>query len=460
MPITASLGALTYVKLSEGDDWRWYRAASGNVACIAIEPNKANLYIVSDYKSTPGANGTLYNFSQKIIQSNTEAPQLVWTRQFGSNLTTNFDSTARTCVYDSNANTLLMTCQQRYDTGSQVTRQQFNANISDNNIVNNQFYAIDVDNGNSGTQTYRDPTDMLLLANGEYVITGAAKFIYSNNSVKSYNFLSKYSANGNARTDRAIGNNILYSGDLPASFITLQNDNTICMGTTTVAAANSLQTNILNINANISSINWQKFLQYSNSTPIGTIKGLTSDGSNIYVSIDKSSYCALVKLDSTGNIIWQKHLTGNVFDTFDKLEINQSNSQQIIALGSFLVSNTPGPGNVRAQILSIDANNGDILWCNRLGTANIANIVVEGSNLYLCITEGSFYKVPSDGTVPGSGNYGGGYSQRPIPSSNTANIIVTANGNMINYQFLSTYISTNLSSNTSNIAISALRLVA
>lgn len=159
----------------------------------------------------------------------------------------------------------------------------------------------------------------------------------------------------------------------------------------------------------------------------GAFVGLAIDSNDrVYLSskevnLDTSAFNTygsfILKLNSTGSTAWQKHYVANSSNTMQIQDLHIDSSDQLYFVAKGPLSGT-GPTITRPATEMIIGEldiSGNEIWCNRMSfsagtTLFPIGIKKYGTSLYILAQNGNnnvgmLFKVPADGTIPGSGTY-------------------------------------------------------
>ncbi len=141
---------------------------------------------------------------------------------------------------------------------------------------------------------------------------------------------------------------------------------------------------------------------YTNSSNTGTLSGLTSFG---------LSDGWIVKLDATGNVVWQQNYGGSNTDNFLGLKNSEDANIYVVGKSNSSADGTftgiTSNGNYDGWALKINASNGAIIWQKLLGGTNDEELsaLTPGNNGGLLIT--GFTASQNTGTLTGQNFFGG-----------------------------------------------------
>jgi len=456
MPVTATFGALTFIKFDQESDWRWWGLYASNITGNFVSINKdsnANVYI-------PGYVGNSTKFSTFVKITDNFAniyqqPNLVYMQQSNTaNIPNSFPNSFSLCsTYDLTNDKLIIMDSIRYVTNSVVTDQGLNQVFYPNGTPYTNYIAVYTRDAFTVPNPRRIVTDVAVHANGDYVTVGYARKNYANSVVNEFNFISSYSANGVNKIDKGIYNAIQNAFSGSNSYVAIQNSNVQMSALAFLPNAGPSITSLLELTGNLNSINFKKQICYANGNDItGSPAGLICSNNNTYVAYNYNTFdSTIIKCNpSTNTIHWQKVYNNT---TIESLRINTSNNLQIICTGSVKESIS----NITGSIMSINSNSGNVEWVNKIQVNSINDIPTgiscESSNLYLT---GNLYilKVPANGIIPSTGNYTfGNNNVRYSPVGNPAyadNSLIFATANITNPTENTLYQIANVSSNLAN----------
>lgn len=388
MPITASLGALSYSKVSLGDDYQyWFLRTTDNYSfrSTTIDPQN-NLYVGS-------LTGRILKLNVSGTWPQTEWAVVIATSNFNNmryiTYNSSTDRIAFVSGYGSGTNYVLTGEIEKTFTGT-VTNfysyKYFSGPASENNIVG---YVLAYNStGTLALGGYAHPYNYspggYQFNNGAFLLgsnIGGAKFesgttntvtcactglVFSNDNYPVFlSYGPKTSVTGNSYYISVIGKSPLtpYSG-----------------------------TNLLYPNI------WLNYFSLA-TTNLVSEKLIKDSSGNLYGLINGGSDAYIFKLDSSGSLQWQRKLTNTTL--------------RGIVLGSS--SNLYVTGNTSTSDTFIAEYNtsGTIQWQTKFSGLTFTGYDVKyiGSNLYICgeaTSKGFVLKVPNDGSIPGTGSYTGG----------------------------------------------------
>jgi len=490
MPIISSLGALTCIKLSTGNDWRYWQlllesVGANNTTNISVIFNSVfdstNQYIYST-GATQTIGGLIYNpiiLRIKNTANTFTKPNLNWiNRETSANIAGNITSLSTTfstqqgvVALINNDSNLIVSMSQPWKYGnaySSLTAQyNFDINPSANNINFTKVYSprpLATGSG-GGVGPFRVPSDIKIDSSNNYFTIGELNQQIGNSpSQNSKICLTKFDGTtGNVITTVTYGNtiNVSASGSIDSNL------NFINAGSNIIFTVNNPGPIIASVTSDLTTINWQK--QFSNCY----LYSSTSDGTNTYIATLKNSYNSIItKVDSTGNLIWAKDFgnsfSGNNIASLLAISINKSNTQQLICSG------VVGTAYPQVSILiNLDTNTGNINWQRKLtysGTGSWANSELSANTIqtnnnqimlsgYINRARGyvaTVLTLPIDGSIPGDGitqlnaNLSLTISNSNVTNSNGNIILSNVSYNLITPQN-STFASANITSNSNSL---------
>jgi hypothetical protein len=489
MPILSSLGALTCIKLSTGNDWRYWQlllqsVGANNISNISIIFNSVfdstNEYIYST-GATQNASGATYNPIILRIKNTANIftqPNLDWiSRETSANivgnittLSTAFSTQQGVIALINNNSNLIVSMSQPWKYGpaypSLTAQYNFDINSSANNINFTKVYSPrPLANGSGGgAGPLRVPSDIIIDSSNNYFTIGVLNQQIGNSpSGNSKICLTKFDGTtGNVITTVTYGNttNVSVSGTIDSNL------HFINAGSNIVFTVNNPGPIIASVTSDLTTINWQK--EFSNCY----LYSSTSDGTNTYITTLKDPFTSIItKVDSTGNLIWAKDF-GNSFANTNNpsllsISINESNTQQLICSG--LVGSSP----LNSILLNLDTSTGNINWQRKLvysGTGPWANAELNANSIqtnnnqvmlsgYLQIANGyvaTVLTLPIDGSIPGDGitqlnaNLSLTISNSNATSSNGNITLSNVSYNLITPQ-VSTFANANITSNSNSL---------
>lgn len=432
MPILSSLGALTYTKVFLGDQWYWYiETTPGNATQFSsFDLNQENIYINGTVSSSPNVSVTNPQIV-RVNNGNFTLPTDSYHAFYASGGNNSGLGNSISCDVTT-GNVYMTGGQSNVGTGTRVSVTRL---LNANGLLQDTF----VDNATLSTRS-RQPVAVETHANGTYTIAGISQESNSTGVCYVTNFT------GNVKNyAKVIGNN---AGSL-VNYRTAPTGEPVVSSNDTIAVLSSNGNSIIR--------------QYN--TGDGVIDFDIDSSNNIYFNHTTATTTTIVKLDSTGNIAWQKQLSANVLSN-SAIQIYSID----VAVGNVFVAgqaNAPG-GNISnglpLAIMSFDSNTGNINWQHRFYESGINFLVGDPTikyndgNLYVSGTQstgtdyGFMIKVPASGSIPGTGTYSGNlvYDNSAVTISN-ANITLTT-GNLTIANAVSTAVVTsNITANTSNV---------
>lgn len=184
----------------------------------------------------------------------------------------------------------------------------------------------------------------------------------------------------------------------------------------------------------------------------GPFVGLAIDSSDrVYVSskeinLDTSAFNTygsfILKLNSSGSTAWQNHYVGNSSNTMqiEDLHIDSSDKLYFVAKGPLDGSGPILNRPTTQMIIGELDTSGNEVWCNKMtfsaGTS-ITPISIKkyDTSLYILAQNGNnnvgmLFKIPADGTIPGSGTYPIDTSVMDYTISYTSDSLNIVNSNM------------------------------
>ena len=299
------------------------------------------------------------------------------------------------------------------------------------------------------TATNRSRTSSVIAthANGTYTVAGQSQ----ESSISTLGYITNFT--GNVKNWSKTVSPISFVSDLQTTSI-----NTFILNGTT-----SGNSHIIELSGNGNSI----LKQYNLSGFSSSLNYFTVDSSdNIYYSIGNTTIQNIGKIDSGGNLVWQKQMSGNL-QTNAAIQINSLT----VANGNIFVSGSANPpnGNISLgsplAIMSFNANTGNLNWQRKFYQSNInfstlgTTVKFDNDDVYVASTQvtgktyGYMIKVPSNGTIPGNGVYAGNlvYQTSNVAISN-GNITVSLGNTIVLANAVSTAVTTsNITANTANV---------
>lgn len=426
MPIFSSLGALAYTKVFLGDNYYWYietepSANSGgnlipNQFSTAVVNNNI-VYIGGNISSS--ANISVRNpWFLKVSDENFSLPTNPYQTFYLSGSTR--DGLVTDMTYSSNNEIYFTGVQDIVDVGITYPAAVTRITDTSGNII--ASYA-DLPTSNTRSRT---STSVEIHANGTYTICGTNQ----ETSVTSFPYITNFSANVK---------NWAKVFNAPAQSMKLRKS--------------KYDTSIVSVGANIAELDSSgNSLSWQYNTGASIIDFDTDTSNNIYFTQGNT----LVKIDNTGNIIWQQQISSNLSSTSGA----QINSLQVVDGNVFVAGVANGIGGNTARLpmalMSFDSNTGNINWQRQFRENatffttgfDSTKLVHDSNDLYVSATQtlltdyGFMIKVPASGAIPGNGNYSNSliYTSMNVAISN-ANVSITT-GNLVLSNAVSTAVIT------------------
>ena len=489
MPIISSLGALTCIKLSTGNDWRYWQLllesvganSTTNISVIfnsVFDSTNEYIYSTGATQNTSGSNYNPIILRIKNTANVFTQPNLDWiSRKTSANIVGNITTLSTTfgtqqgvvALINNNSNLIVSMSQPwRYGStySSVIAQYNFDINPSSNNINFTKTYSprpLATGSG-GGAGPFRVPSDIKIDSSNNYFTIGELNQQIGNSpSENSKICLTKFDGTtGNVITTVTYGNTI----NVTASGTTNNRLHFVNTGSNIVFTVNNPSPIIASVTSDLTTINWQK--QFSNCY----LYSSTSDGTNTYIATEKNSFTSIItKVDSTGNLIWAKdfgnRLISNTYPAILSMTINNSNTQQLICYG--LV----GSGALNSILLNLDTNTGNINWQRKLvysGTGSWLNSELSANSIqtnnnqimlsgYISRASGyvaTILTLPINGSIPGDGTTQlNANLSLTISNSN----VTTSNGNItlsnVSYNLItpqvSTFANANITSNSNSL---------
>jgi len=437
MPILSSLGALTYTKVFLGEQWYWYiETTPGNQNQINnFDFNGENLYLAGNVAYSANANSynpqvTFVNNGNLVLPTdNYHAFYESGSNREGLHIDVSFDSTSN-LIYFTGFQDIV---NNGFTQTSGVTRS-----LNTSGTLQNTYVDLP-----TATNRNRIPRAIETHANGSYTVAGENQEANTTSIAYITNFT------GNTKNWAKILPNL-------SSILNLEvTSNSFILGSYTISGNLA----IVELAGNGNSI----LNQYELNRDPGYIT--IDSGSNIYFTTGNATITSLGKIDTTGNIVWQKQMSANVQTTsamqitsVDYAEGNVYISGQANAPGGNLSNGLP------LAIMSFNSNTGNINWQRRFYETGINFLTGETAvkyndgNLYISSTQitgnnyGYMIKVPANGSIPGNGSYAGNlvYDTSNVTISNANVIISTANLTLSNASNTA-IVTSNITANTANV---------
>jgi hypothetical protein len=419
MPITASQGGLSYIKVSDGPIWKyWIGKYSGNGIIGGSCFNSNTLYAVVNINNTVGfANYITTDICKINIGTFTSSPTTQLSPTIGNFNVANPNTAycyMETIEYNSNTSSVIVTGQERVrapNLNAILTEAYYVLNSSNLSISNQRdFFGSSASNIPSDRPT-RSGNNIAVFNDGNFYISGVTQQYFANRIYYAHSVIAKFDNNGNILlTKRILPDGAITANRSTGGFsgITQLNNNTIIMsGSLDQTNTNPFSYFVASLDANLSAFNWKKKITNFSNTLYPNVRLITSDNtSNIYISTDTTSFGpGILKLDANGNIVWQKYFVGSATTNSAILSCLSYNNNDVYF----------GLGNLVGKVHS---SNGEIQFVNRLssnaGGQAVSNIT-QTSNNFIFTTQisaptaglltNAIYNFPVDGTIPGSGNY-------------------------------------------------------
>jgi hypothetical protein len=375
MPITASLGALSYSKTNLGADYEyWFLQTSNNYTFNSLTFDASNNFYINDNS------GILIRFAEAPF------PVPIWTKGINNVTESNY------IVYNAGSNDL-----------SQIGSTDWQSTVFPNPIGSRAIYG-NIDIGNPVSETVR--------AYGS-VDGSAARYAFGNilvnkNSTDKFiggkwiqidgsSFAYIYETNTGYRG----GINSANANTYGITGIALDSTNrAVFLGTTETTSSTGRRVIIGKLPSTPPSLPnllypavWQRQLT-SNQTLLS--QKMKADSSyNYYLLLNDSSYGYLVKYNDSGTIQWQRRIANT---TLYDLTITGSDVYVV------------GKNSSNNLFVAKYNNSGTIQWQTKMSgltfTGNAIQYTADG--LYITgsgTNKGIVTKLPVDGSIPGTGSY-------------------------------------------------------
>ena len=264
----------------------------------------------------------------------------------------------------------------------------------------------------SGTGTSRDePADIIQTSEGGYILVGTIFNTFGGNAF----WVLKLDADGNVSWQQMFGGS---NADYPSNIVQTADGGYIIAGYTYSFGANS-DIWILKLSSN-GGVLWQK-VYGGPGYEFGRIQQV-SDGGYVIAGATMSSSgnstadILVMKLDQSGNVIWEKIYAGSQLDSASAM-IETPDREYIISGGTYSF----GAGNEDVFVLKLDEN-GNIIWQKTYGgTSNdFANNIIRTSDNCYTVAANTYsfpvintlsnillFKIDDEGTLLWQKTYGG-----------------------------------------------------
>ncbi|MCX5886174.1 MAG: BACON domain-containing carbohydrate-binding protein [Proteobacteria bacterium] len=211
-----------------------------------------------------------------------------------------------------------------------------------------------------------DASSIQQTTDGGYIVA-----VYSSTTAVGLFWIVKLDSSGNVVWQKTYGGS---DADFASSIQQTTDGGYIVAGETHSFGAGSYDAWVLKLDSN-GNINWQKTYWGSDSDSASSIRQ-TADGGYIVAGSTTDYDFWVLKLDSNGNITWQKTCGGSDFE--------EASSIQQTTDGGYIVGGTTtsfGAGFYDAWILKLDSN-GEISGCDTIKTSNalVSNTSVTPGN--------------------------------------------------------------------------------
>lgn len=424
MPVIGTLGALTYIRgISLGPSWQsWY---------FEIQPTATSFLTTSTFDS----NGNVYtsgavNGDPTWIKINTggntfATPTVAW------DFRTVQDGGGNALMIDASGNVISIH-NADYNTPSPSSTgvdTEFNTGIDSltgNILTPTKYYApyegfLSYTGGNPS----RLPRDAVLLASGDYVVTGITNQKPASNVNDFKTYLTLFDGTtGNITNEVVYGTSANRAGGILFGNINLNSGGNLIISTNAPNTAT-----LVDCDDTLSTINWQK--QYN----IEYIRDCAVDTNtdNIYFIGEVTNQSHVVCADSTGNVQWAKYYgnssgaVSNPAPSIYNIQVNSGNTSQLIVTG-VRTGNISSTFPIKTYIACLHTANGEINWQRELtftGSNTIyTNCYFETDTLNTdtvdmlltgtlqrhtsgnaASTGGVLLKLPVDGAIPSTGSY-------------------------------------------------------
>ena len=432
MPILSSLGALTYSRSGEGAPTPWkywslmYNGSNTSLNTFAVTSffdSTGNIFVNGEYKSTPSSP---LPFISKVNLSNVGN---IPTIQFTGNISP--DANIKLICESSSNIHVLGSGGFTYNNVGYSGQTKFDINSSTGALssITGQTPSTTL-SGGSGSPRERVPLSAVFDTTGNYTVLGSvnpkslvSSVYYDNNQA----YLTKFNSSGNILIQKNFG----LSANTTVSGYNVYNEFSLGVDSGNnyrVAINNGFNVGsypvgvIANINAAISSINWQKKITHDGNV-LYFQDSVTANNATYGVMsnpYDGANICIITKIDSTGNTVWGKQTTT---ETGLNPKITEHNGNlYIFQLG------TSGPGTAQSSsyIINMDAATGNVHWERKYTyyndiyecTASTSDVIIK-NDLLVCshtlschnptlnvgFTHAALFALPSDGTIPSDGHY-------------------------------------------------------
>lgn len=443
MPIMSSLGALTYTKISEFDQYWWAGIQSsntGNIQCFGyFAVNQSDIISIGSRKNPNNQYNNLETLNLTNYLGN--LPYIVSQNSYELNPNANSSSGGTLILLNNEENVYYIFGRGINNVGATQSLQQVKKIAPNNSVIATYFDAPP----SASNIANRILTDGLCNGANNYVTVG-----YLQQSGLNVNFNHTYISTY-TDTTRNAGKLIQYANtrDQTNNLLVVDTNSDFyvkCASNVIVKIEGNLG-NIINQRSIVGTNNFNDLIIDNNDDLYFGASNTTIGGSNITL---------LCKFDTSSNVIsWSKsssYANANSV-TFNYLYLDNSN---LYCLG------WPSPYQASEkwiQILNVDANTGNINFQRRIefsGTGNYSNldklylthIEVINEDLYIGGSQQAanlgfinhLIKLPKDGTIFGNGNYtvisGNNnlylnYTNTSVTIGNTTPSIATSNVTLI-----------------------------
>jgi hypothetical protein len=450
MPVTATLGALTYDKTNiaviDTDHWALKSTTTSTFIDFDLDSANAQIKILGEYLSSRGYAAVVKGLSNPVINQ---------AREFFPSSTANISPEfyPKAFVYNTaNVYQVVGVSKQKF-TQSFPYDDVFCAGRA--NLVANTANFTLTETGNirgtwapTGSPDFLNYDSIAKFTDGNLFVGGIISIIGDPEPL-----LIKYSANGTQLGQNRIPNGETALDLTSTNFIGVQesSDANVITLSTVARTANGSTTNIdlIKCNATPNSLNsntletiWGLVFSSANTLMYATDVKLDSSDTNYLTLYAPNNSGFLAKVDNTGNLVWQKQIANVRLTSLDVKNSNSIYSTGVTSTGNLWVGEWDNTGNIVWQ--NQFSTSGNFSVKPVLSPAIKTKIKNNGSDLYIGATNDSWIliKITNDGT--GTGTYN--FSNNQTLTYATANFSVS-NGNLTTNVFSTATFGNNTSGN-------------
>jgi len=392
MPVTATLGALSYARTtaSIGLNYNHYclqLATPYTVKSIAFDPVHSNNYYLSG----------IFDSSTYIISNFTEAPNYPSQKYTVKHNVTGMTSTNNgTLKYNNYTANLIMAASYVNSSNSATRGSLMTFDPSTGLKVNSVSNVLD--------STLFDFNNFAIGPAGVAYLTGSIK---TNSPVTNnkYVALRKWSSTSNSPSLLYSTNRKSSSIDIVGKDVALDSNNNPFFLCNYILSSTNIQTAIIKTNSSLNPtvVQYAETLLGDNLIPI-QLKVDNSD--NIFfISNDNDSTpnSYVVKWNNTlTTLLWSKRIIGV---TLNSIYVDTNDNNNVYVAG--ISDSTNNLYIAKLDYLGNKIFEREIHNTSGASFTNVGNIVVVGSNMYIVgnISNGFVLKLPNDGSIPGTGTY-------------------------------------------------------